>query len=182
VPSLQWIKDFVPPFKKKFLFLFIYFFGSTGIWTQGLMFAGHTLLPLEPLRQPCFVMGFFEIGSQKLLDQGWFWSAILLISAARITAWATGDGLCLSSCPLFNSPARGTFLISFFVVLGFELRAYNLSHSACPFLWWVFFEIGSLELFAWGWLQTMILLTSVSWVARITGVSHRHPDGNFYYY
>jgi hypothetical protein len=26
-----------------------------------------------------------------------------------------------------------------------------------------------------GWLQTAILLISVSWVARITGVSHWHP-------
>jgi hypothetical protein len=30
--------------------------------------------------------------------------------------------------------------------LGIELRAY-LSHSGSPFLWWAFFEIGSLELF-----------------------------------
>jgi hypothetical protein len=26
-----------------------------------------------------------------------------------------------------------------------------------------------------GWLQTEVLLISVSWVARITGVSHWHP-------
>jgi hypothetical protein len=32
-------------------------------------------------------------------------------------------------------------------VLGFELRAYTLSHSTNHFLWWVFFEIGSHELF-----------------------------------
>jgi hypothetical protein len=37
-----------------------------------------------------------------------------------------------------------------------------------------FFSIGSPELFAWGWLWTMILLTSTSWIARITGVSHQH--------
>jgi hypothetical protein len=38
---------------------------------------------------------------------------------------------------------------SFFLsVLGFELRPYTLSHSASPFLVKVFFEIGSLELFA----------------------------------
>jgi hypothetical protein len=34
-----------------------------------------------------------------------------------------------------------------------------------------FFEIGSLELFATGWLQTGILLISASWIARITGMS-----------
>jgi hypothetical protein len=87
-----------------------------------------------------------------------------------------------------------------------------LSHSTSPFLWWIFFEIGSLgtlclgcdppdlcllsswdyrcepllpgllRLF-WSWVSrttclhwpwTMILLVSVSQVARITGVSHRH--------
>jgi hypothetical protein len=30
------------------------------------------------------------------------------------------------------------------------------------------------ELFAWGWLQTEILLISASWVARITVMSHQH--------
>jgi hypothetical protein len=44
-------------------------------------------------------------------------------------------------------------------------------------LWSIFFEIGSLELFAQGWLQTVILLISASWVARIIGVSHWHLAG-----
>jgi hypothetical protein len=70
------------------------------------------------------------------------------------------------------------------VALGFELRAYmlgrsfyHLSHSASPFLWFFFFffEIGSCELFAQGWLWPMILLISASWIDRITGVSHQHP-------
>jgi hypothetical protein len=38
---------------------------------------------------------------------------------------------------------------------------------------WVF-EIGFLELCAQRWLQTLILLISASWVARITGVSNWH--------
>jgi hypothetical protein len=33
---------------------------------------------------------------------------------------------------------QGFFLFCFFVVLGLELRAYTLSHSTIPFLWWVF--------------------------------------------
>jgi hypothetical protein len=37
-----------------------------------------------------------------------------------------------------------------------------------------FCKIGSHELFAWGWLQTTILLISASWVGRITGVSLQH--------
>jgi hypothetical protein len=36
----------------------------------------------------------------------------------------------------------------FFSVLEFELRAYTLSSSSNPFLWWVFFKIGSRKLFA----------------------------------
>jgi hypothetical protein len=42
------------------------------------------------------------------------------------------------------------FIITFFfVVLGLELRAYTLSHSTSPFLWWAFIKIRSLQLFAW---------------------------------
>jgi hypothetical protein len=37
-----------------------------------------------------------------------------------------------------------------------------------------FSEIGSHELFVWGWLRTMILLISASCVARIIGTSHQH--------
>jgi hypothetical protein len=62
--------------------------------------------------------------------------------------------------------------------LGPELRAYTLSHSTRPppfFLWWVFFEIGSHELFAWAgfeWLWTLILLISASWGVGTIGMSH----------
>jgi hypothetical protein len=37
-----------------------------------------------------------------------------------------------------------------------------------------FFEIGSLKLFAQGWIWTVILLLSASPVTRITGMSHWH--------
>jgi hypothetical protein len=40
-----------------------------------------------------------------------------------------------------------------------------------------FFKTASHELFARGWLQTMILLISASPVARITDVSYWHPAG-----
>jgi hypothetical protein len=58
------------------LFFFLFFFFSAGIWTQG--------LHLEPLHQPFFVMGFFEIGSCKLFA----WAGFKLQSTswiARIT-------------------------------------------------------------------------------------------------
>jgi hypothetical protein len=38
---------------------------------------------------------------------------------------------------------------SFFVVLGYELRVYTLSHSTSPLFFDRFSEIGSCELFAW---------------------------------
>jgi hypothetical protein len=44
-----------------------------------------------------------------------------------------------------------------------------------------FFEIGSCELFAQGWLQTMILLVSASLVTRITGTSHWCPAKHSHY-
>jgi hypothetical protein len=51
---------------------------------------------------------------------------------------------------------------SFFVILGFELRAFTLSHSTSPIFVKRFLRRGSLELFALGWLQTTILLISDS--------------------
>jgi hypothetical protein len=48
-----------------------------------------------------------------------------------------------------------------------------LSHSICPFLWWVFSTRVS-ELFAWSWLQIAILLMSASQAAKITGESHHY--------
>jgi hypothetical protein len=39
-----------------------------------------------------------------------------------------------------------------FAVLGFEFRTYTLTHSTSPFFVMGFFEIGSEELFVWGWL------------------------------
>jgi hypothetical protein len=55
----------------------------------------------------------------------------------------------------------GSFL-GFFLVLGFELRAYTLSHSTSPFFVMDFFEIESFKLFAQGLLQTTILPISAS--------------------
>jgi hypothetical protein len=59
----------------------------------------------------------------------------------------------------------------FFVVLGFELRAYILSHSTGPFSWWIF-RGRSHELFAWAGLEPRS-----SWVARIRVMSNRCPVG-----
>jgi hypothetical protein len=50
------------------------------------------------------------------------------------------------------------FFFFFLWLLGFELKAYTFSHSAGPIFVMGFFEIGSRELFAQGWLQTVIQL------------------------
>jgi hypothetical protein len=42
---------------------------------------------------------------------------------------------------------------------------YHLSHSASPFLWWVFFLRQVFMNCLPGWLRTMIFLISASWVA-----------------
>jgi hypothetical protein len=46
---------------------------------------------------------------------------------------------------VFVSP----FLFCVLVVLGFEFRAYTLSHSTSPFLLGFFFEIGSWNYLPW---------------------------------
>jgi hypothetical protein len=77
-------------------------------------------------------------------------------------------------CTVFFFP--GFFFLFFF----FFLWYWGLNSGPSPwatlpalFLWGVF-KIGSPRTICLGWLQTMILLISASWVARITGVSHRH--------
>jgi hypothetical protein len=39
---------------------------------------------------------------------------------------------------MYCTGAKTFFSFLFFVVLGFELRAYTLTHSTGPFLWWDF--------------------------------------------
>jgi hypothetical protein len=60
-------------------------------------------------------------------------------------------------------------------VLGLELRAFTLSHSTSPIFCDRVFQDGVLQIICPGWLQTAILLIFASLVARIIGVSHRHP-------
>jgi hypothetical protein len=62
----------------------------------------------------------------------------------------------------------GKFIYLFFAVWGFELRIYTLNHSVSPFLWWVF-QDRVLRTICPGWLWTVILLISPSWIAKITG-------------
>jgi hypothetical protein len=65
------------------------------------------------------------------------------------------------------------FCLFVFALLGFEFRAYTLSHSTSPFFVMGFFQNKVLQTICQGWLWTSGLLISASWVARITGVSHR---------
>jgi hypothetical protein len=61
-----------------------------------------------------------------------------------------------------------------FTVLGLELRAYTLNHSTSTFMWRMFSRVW--WTICLGWLWTLILLISASWVARIIIVSHRNPS------
>jgi hypothetical protein len=60
----------------------------------------------------------------------------------------------------------------FFEIGSHELFAWGWLQTPCFVM--RFFQIGAHELFTQGWLQTSILLISASWVARITGMSHQH--------
>jgi hypothetical protein len=58
-----------------------------------------------------------------------------------------------------------------FLERGFELRAYTLSHSASPILWWFFFfETGSCELVLQAGFKPR-----PSWSLLLIGMSHPHP-------
>jgi hypothetical protein len=58
-----------------------------------------------------------------------------------------------------------------------QSRHYRLSQTSSSFfcVFFCFFKIGPLKLFASGWPQTVIFPMSASQVARITGMSHQHP-------
>jgi hypothetical protein len=62
----------------------------------------------------------------------------------------------------------------FFVVLGFESRAYTSSHSTSPFVWWVFLKQG-LENYLPHLASNCNPLISASCVPRVIGVSHQCP-------
>jgi hypothetical protein len=63
-------------------------------------------VPLGPLHQPCFVLGFFWDRVSQTIFPGWLWAVILLISAsqvARLQVWATGAW---TSLPSFTALSR----------------------------------------------------------------------------
>jgi hypothetical protein len=72
------------------------------------------------------------------------------------------------------------YFVIFFSALGFELWASHLLSGVLttwvtpPTLVMDFFEIGSYGTICPGWLWTVILLISASWVVRITVMSHQH--------
>jgi hypothetical protein len=69
-------------------------------------------------------------------------------------------------------------ILGFLLVTGFELRASHLldihftNWATLPALFCVGYDRVSWTI-SWGWLCTSILPISATWVARITGVSHR---------
>jgi hypothetical protein len=64
----------------------VFFFGSTGVWTQGLL--------LKPLHKSFFVMGLLKVGSCKLFAQAGFKprsSLSLPPEYVGVQVWATGS-------------------------------------------------------------------------------------------
>jgi hypothetical protein len=113
-----------------------------------------------------FCEGFFWNRVPWIICLGWLQIVILLISASWVNK-ITGMN--------HQHPTEIFIYLFNFFALGFELRAYPLSHSTSPFLWWAFFEIRFHELL----LQIAILLISASWEAEIMGVSHQCPAEMF---
>jgi hypothetical protein len=79
----------------------------------------------------------------------------------------------LTFFPFFSFLSFFPFLSFFLSVLGLELGAYTLRYSTSPFCHGFFQDI--LWTICLGWLQTVILLISASWISRIAGVSHQCP-------
>jgi hypothetical protein len=101
----------------------------------------------------------------SLLCQGSDSLALLRECMSPAQVHVTGKYKIWNYSPTLQTPSPVIFLllIFFFALLGFELRAYALSHSTSPFFVIVFFKIGFHNLFAClGWLQTAVLLISAS--------------------
>jgi hypothetical protein len=88
------------PIPHTVLFLFFYFWGSTGVWTST-CYAG--TLPLQPLPQPFFVLGFFQDKVLQTICLGWLWTVILLISASWVVRITGGSHLCLAMYSFFET-------------------------------------------------------------------------------
>jgi hypothetical protein len=140
-------------------FPFIFFFVSTGVWNQGLMLASSVLYHLSHSATPVLCCVFQDWG---------FWTTPPLLShSASLRAMSLFAFVLYSLlCWPHNSPQY-----IFFSVLGFELRANSLSHSTSPFFEGLL-QDRILRTTCPGWLWTVILLISATWVTRVTGVSH----------
>jgi hypothetical protein len=79
----------------------------------------------------CSMFGFKDLKNHKKSHRSWL-----------VTLMVSGHSYEGSRFLFSYVLAEGTrFFFFFFVLLGFELRIYTLSHSTSPFLWW-----GSLRL------------------------------------
>jgi hypothetical protein len=78
----------------------------------------------------------------------------------HVQQWFKTDRTSNNVVELINTTHASFFF--FFAVLGFELRAYTLSHSTSPFFVLDIFKIGSCGIICLGWLQTSILLIAAS--------------------
>jgi hypothetical protein len=105
-----------------------------------------------------------ETGVSWIFWLGWSQTMFLQISTSWVVKGMNHSAQSFKRC------------LFFFFFFGVTRQArYHLNHSVSPVFVLGVFKIESCELFAWGWLPTMMLLISASWVARITGVRCWRP-------
>jgi hypothetical protein len=110
------------------LFCLEVFFGSTGFELKALC-----LLVTHSSTGAIFCFGYFWDRVSWFMP-GHAWTLVILF----ILLHHSWDDKNTPSCPDFLVEMGSHKL--FFSVLGFELRAYTLSHSTSPFLWRVFWD------------------------------------------
>jgi hypothetical protein len=111
-----------------------------------------------------------------------WWCQISLFLFVLVTLGFELRSLDLQSrCSIaWATPTVHFALVYLFIYLfcssGVWIQGLHLEPLHQPFLVMGFSEIGSCQLLICpGWFQTLILLISASWVARITGVGHQCP-------
>jgi hypothetical protein len=142
---------------------------SFWVWSlsSGLCTCKADALPLEPHLQIHFCFCYFGDGVSWSICLGWPRTSILRISSSQVAKITVVRQRCLASLVCF------CFIYLFLWYWG--LNSGPTPWATPPTLFGEgFFWDRVSQIICPGWLWTEILLVSVSWVGRVTGVSHRH--------
>jgi hypothetical protein len=144
-------------------YIYIYFFGGSGVWTQGFMFAKQAFY-LSHTSSP-FCSGYLFIYFL------WYWDL-----NSGPTPWVTPPALfCdgLFQDRVLRTICQGWLRTAFLLIsASWVARITGMSYWRQATL--VILKMWSFKLFALGWSWTLILLISVFQAASIAGVSHQH--------